>query len=152
MPVSFSNINGAGNGSLDDLFNAEDNEVAFERALKKSEEDDVKIRAVFLNNSHSPLGRCYSVSTLKAVAVFCRKHKLHLICDEIHALSVFNNPDNPAAKTFTSILAVDLEGLIEVEIVHAIYGPSKEFCANGLRLGALCSRNEGLLGAAGSLV
>ncbi|KAL5319879.1 hypothetical protein ACEPPN_012937 [Leptodophora sp. 'Broadleaf-Isolate-01'] len=148
VPVSFSGI---GNGSLDDVFSAQVNEIAFERALRKSQEDGIKIRAVLLTNPHNPLGKCYPISTLRVVAAFCGSHGLHLICDEIYALSVFDNPVYPAAETFTSILGVDLEGLIEEDMVHVMYGPSKDFGANGLRLGALCSRNEGLLGAVGSL-
>ncbi|PVH81594.1 putative aminotransferase class I and II family protein [Cadophora sp. DSE1049] len=151
VPVSFAGIDGVGTGGLDDVFDAEVNERAFGRAWMKCEEDGVKVRAVLLTNPHNPLGKCYSASTLKAIANFCGKHGLHLICDEIYALSVFENRQNPSAETFTSILTVDLEGLIDEEMVHVMYGPSKDFCANGLRLGALCSRNEGLIGAVASL-
>ncbi|KAL2068315.1 hypothetical protein VTL71DRAFT_16413 [Oculimacula yallundae] len=151
VPVSFYGIEGAGDGSLNDVFDAHVNEIAFERALKKSESHGVKIKAVVLTNPHNPLGKCYPVDTLRAVATFCGKHGLHLICDEIYALSIFKNPEYPRAETFTSILAVDLEGLIEREMVHVMYGPSKDFGANGLRLGALCSWNEGVLGAVASL-
>ncbi|KAG4442585.1 hypothetical protein IFR05_001915 [Cadophora sp. M221] len=150
VPVSFSGI-WIGNGNLDDVFNVQVNEIAFERALKKSQEDGISIRAVLLTNPHNPLGKCYPMSTLRAVAAFCGRHGLHLICDEIYAFSVFDNPDYPSAERFTSILGVELEGLIGKEMVHVMYGPSKDFGANGLRLGALCSRNEGLLGAVGSL-
>ncbi|KAH7393513.1 pyridoxal phosphate-dependent transferase [Cadophora sp. MPI-SDFR-AT-0126] len=156
VPVSFSGLetdggDAARNHDLDDVFDAELSEQAFERAWKKCEEDGVKIRAVLLTNPHNPLGKCYPASTLTAVAKFCGRHGLHLICDEIYALSVFENRENPSAEKFTSILAVDLEGLIGEDMVHVMYGPSKDLGANGLRLGALCSRNEGLIGAAASL-
>lgn len=151
VPVSFSGLDDVGEGSLHDVFDADANTQAFERAWRKCEEDGTKVRAVLLTNPHNPLGKCYPSSTLKAVAKFCGDHGLHLICDEIYALSVFSNKNNPEAKTFTSILSVDLEGLIDDNMVHVMYGPSKDFCANGLRLGALCSKNEGLIGAVASL-
>jgi len=151
VPVSFSGLDHVGEGSLDDVFDAEANAQAFERAWRKCEEDGIKVKAVLLTNPHNPLGKCYPASALKSVAKFCGKHGLHLICDEIYALSVFENRENPGVETFTSILSVDLEGLIDEDMVHVMYGPSKDFCANGLRLGALCSKNEGLIGAVASL-
>jgi len=34
--------------------------------------------------------------------------------------------------------------------VHVVYGASKDFCANGMRLGVVHTRNEGVLGAVSS--
>jgi aspartate/methionine/tyrosine aminotransferase len=91
------------------------------------------------------------VDTLKSIASFCNRNKLHLILDEIYAYSVFENPSVPDAVPFTSILSLDLDNLIDCNLVHVMYGMSKDFCANGARLGVLASRNEGLLGAVASL-
>ncbi|KAK0099697.1 hypothetical protein ONS95_013410 [Cadophora gregata] len=162
VPVSFAGLGrvggdgkaeGGGCGGLDDVFDPEINELAFERAWKECERSGTKVCAVLITNPHNPLGKCYPAATLKAIAAFCGKQGLHLICDEIYALSVFENEEDPEIEKekFTSILAVDLEGLIAEEMVHVMYGPSKDFCANGLRLGALWSRNEGVLGAVASL-
>lgn len=43
-------------------------------------------------NPHNPTGRCLSKETLNAYAVFAEKHDLHVISNEIYALSVFDNP------------------------------------------------------------
>ena len=51
---------------------------------------------------------------------------------------------------FTSVLALEIEGLIDPKLVHVVYGASKDFCANGVRLGAVQTRNEGVLGAVSS--
>jgi len=91
------------------------------------------------------------VATLKRIVQFCAKHKLHLISDEIYALSVFENPKAAKPVPFTSILELDLSGLIDPQLVHMVYGPSKDFCANGFRMGMLYSRNEGLLKAVSTL-
>ena len=71
--------------------------------------------------------------------------------DEIYAKSVFPNPAISGQATFVSILSLNLETVIDPELVHVLYGASKDFCANGLRLGAVCTRNEGLIGALSSI-
>lgn len=71
--------------------------------------------------------------------------------DEIYAQSVFENPSAPDAAPFASVLSIDLDGIIDRNLVHIMYGISKDFCANGARLGVLVTRNEGLLGAVAGL-
>ena len=50
-----------------------------------------------------------------------------------------------------SILALDIQKVIELNLTHVLYGASKDFCANGLRLGLVCTNNEGLIGALSSI-
>lgn len=59
-------------------------------------------------------------------------------------MSVFDNPADPNATQFASVLSVDLSGIIDPLLVRLLYGMSKDFCGNGLRLGALHSRNSAL--------
>lgn len=56
---------------------------------------------------------------------FCQKHGLHLISDEIYALSVWDNPDAPDAPGFTSVLSIKNDGLIDPSLVHVLWGMSK---------------------------
>lgn len=63
-----------------------------EKELQAAKEDGVEVRAVMLCSPHNPYGRTYDKETLLAYAQFCEKHDLHLISDEIYALSVFDNP------------------------------------------------------------
>lgn len=56
---------------------------------------------------------------------FCQKYSLHLISDEIYALSVWDNPDAPDAPGFTSALSIDTTGLIDPSLVHVLWGMSK---------------------------
>lgn len=90
------------------------------------------------------------VETIRAVAGFCGSHKLHFVSDEIYAHSVFDNPNVPNAIPFTSSIALDLTSLIDPLYHHVLYGASKDFCANGLRLGFICSQNAGVLAATSS--
>lgn len=69
-------------------------------------------------------GRCYPQETLKEIMRFCESHKLHLISDEVYALSVFNQ-DDPNLPNFTSVLSFDPKDLIDINRLHVIYGFSK---------------------------
>jgi aspartate/methionine/tyrosine aminotransferase len=89
--------------------------------------------------------------TLQEIARFCGRNNLHLISDEIFALSVYNNPQAADVTPFTSILALDLEHCIDRQLVHVAYGAGKDFGATGLRLGVLHSRNKGLIAAVTSI-
>lgn len=89
--------------------------------------------------------------TLQAFATFCGKHNLHFISDEIYAQSVFNNAALPNAVPFVSTLTLDISRHMNPAMAHVLYGASKDFCANGLRLGLVCTQNEGVLGAMSSI-
>lgn len=76
----------------------------------------------------------------------CSKYKIHLIADEIYALSVYD-VDDPGARSFQSILTLDIEKYIDLQYLHLLYGMSKDMAGGGLRLGCIYSRNEDLLRA-----
>lgn len=101
-----------------------------------------QVRAILLCNPHNPLGRCYSRETLVAFMRLCQKHAIHLVVDEIYALSVFPNPDAPAAEPFTSALSIDTTGIIDPALVHVLWGLSKDFGANSLRIGCVVSQHN----------
>lgn len=87
------------------------------------------------------------MGSIKAIAAFCAKYGLHYLSDEIYAMSVFDNRAYPEATKFSSVLSIDLTGIIDLLLVHVLYGMSKDFCGNGLRLGTLHSRNPALRAA-----
>ncbi|KAH2527021.1 hypothetical protein KXW97_002371, partial [Aspergillus fumigatus] len=105
-----------------------------------------KARAVMLCNPHNPLGRCYPRETVDRLMRLCQARGMHLISDEIYALSVWNNRvDNPNKVPFTpfeSILSRDTTNLIDTSLVHILWGLSKDFGANGLRVGAVISQSS----------
>lgn len=55
----------------------------------------------------------------------CQRYHIHLISDEIYALSVWDNPEHPGAVKFTSVLAIDVTGVIDPSLVHVLWGLSK---------------------------
>ncbi|XHG01557.1 hypothetical protein AWENTII_004933 [Aspergillus wentii] len=115
----------------------------YEMALEAAEKRGIKIRAVLVVNPHNPVGRCYPAETLKEILRFCNKHQLHVISDEIYASCIFDS-GNPEAVPFTSILSLDIPALIDPNLVHLLYGFSKDFASGGLHLGFLVSQNTEL--------
>ncbi|KAF2861289.1 PLP-dependent transferase [Piedraia hortae CBS 480.64] len=116
----------------------------YEASLSKAREAGTKVVGLFLCNPHNPLGRCYSRETLVELMKFCQRNNLHLISDEIYALSVWENTvdTDPAPNPFTSVLSIDPDGLIDASRIHVLWGMSKDFGANGLRLGAIISQHN----------
>ena len=114
-----------------------------EDALLESEAKGVKVKALMLCNPHNPLGRCYSRSTLISLMNLCAKYQLHLISDEIYAFSTFPNETSPLAEPFTSVLSISLSSSsLDPSHLHVLWGISKDFGSNGLRLGCLISQSN----------
>ncbi|GAB1191006.1 hypothetical protein APSETT444_000175 [Aspergillus pseudonomiae] len=74
-----------------------------------------------------------------------------MISDEIHAHSTYANEQFPNATTFNSILSLDLSEIIDQNLVHVLYGMSKDYGASGLRVGVLQSRNKNLTEAVSAI-
>jgi 1-aminocyclopropane-1-carboxylate synthase len=123
-----------------------------ETFLRARDEKGVRIRALLICNPHNPLGRCYTRETLQALLQFCQKYQIHLVSDEVYALSVYGNDARDPTGGFVSVLSIDVASLgVDPGLVHVLYGMSKDFAAAGLRLGCLISRNQRLLQAALSM-
>ncbi|KAF2277791.1 aminotransferase [Westerdykella ornata] len=117
----------------------------YEEALLESRAKGVEVPALMLCHPHNPLGRCYSTETIIALMKFCQKYKIHLISDEIYALSIFPNTAYKLDKEpigFNSVLSIDTSGIIDPELVHVLWGISKDFGGNGIRLGVILSQSN----------
>ncbi|KAL5358302.1 pyridoxal phosphate-dependent transferase [Aspergillus floccosus] len=109
--------------------------AALESSVATAETQGVRVKAVLLCNPHNPVGKCYEPGVLRAIMEFCSRKNLHLVIDEIYALSAFGAP-------FNSALSIDHLGC---ENLHVVYGVSKDWGFHGLRLGFMVSRNESVL-------
>lgn len=76
----------------------------------------------------------------------CSKYEIHLICDEIYALSVYDISDAKAVK-FESTLSLETQKYIHPSYLHVLYGMSKDYAAGGIRIGCVYTRNSSLLRA-----
>lgn len=102
------------------------------------------VRAVVLTNPHNPSGRCYSQTALESAARFCQEKNIHLISDEVYALSSLGPPKDGGEK-FVSILALELPSLgVDSARIHMIWSTSKDLGSSGCRLvriSRLCYRS-----------
>ncbi|KAJ5121704.1 aspartate aminotransferase [Penicillium atrosanguineum] len=113
-------------------------------AIEFEQRTGKKIRAVMLCNPHNPLGRCYPRQTIERLLKLCQSRHMHLISDEIYALSTWSNQVDKTCtfNEFESLLSWDLTALIDPGLVHVLWGLSKDFGANGLRVGAIISQSN----------
>ncbi|OTA96534.1 hypothetical protein M434DRAFT_392721 [Hypoxylon sp. CO27-5] len=118
--------------------------AAYEAGFEAAKARGITIRALIICNPHNPLGECYPRETLVGLMRLCASKGIHLISDEIYALSLYSKYDRQSEKftKFTSIRAIDPSRIIDSGQVHVLYGMSKDFGACGMRLGCLISQNE----------
>ncbi|KAI0145168.1 putative 1-aminocyclopropane-1-carboxylate synthase [Xylariaceae sp. FL1272] len=116
--------------------------AAYEGALLDARANGVSVRAMILCNPHNPLGRCYSRPTLERYLRFCQKYQIHLISDEVYALSTWINEGAPHAPNFTSVLSINLHGIVDPSLIHVLWGISKDFGSSGLRIGCVVSQSN----------
>jgi aspartate/methionine/tyrosine aminotransferase len=103
---------------------------------------DRPVRALLLTTPDNPLGRVYSASELDEILGWAEGRGLHVVVDEIYALSVFGE------RTFTSCAGLrDSLG----DRIHVVWAFSKDFGASGLRCGVLVSENEAVNAAVDAL-
>lgn len=119
----------------------------YERAIEEAQAKGKRVAGLILAHPHNPLGRSYPRKALLELMRLCDRHRIHLISDEIYALSTFTNTVDKDVEIvpFESVLSIDTAGIIDPALVHVIWGISKDFGANGLRIGAIVSQhNAGL--------
>ncbi len=100
------------------------------------------VKALLFTNPNNPLGTVSSPAEIEAIIDWGAKTGVHLVFDEVYALSVYGD------RSFTSCAQIRPE---LGESIHAIWAFSKDFGASGLRCGVLLSGNERLLQAMDSL-
>jgi aspartate/methionine/tyrosine aminotransferase len=103
---------------------------------------DRPVRALLFTSPDNPLGTVYAAAEIDAVVEWAAEAGIHVVFDEIYALSVFGE------RPFTSVAA--LRSSLG-EGVHIVWAFSKDFAASGLRCGVLVSENERLLAAVDGL-
>ncbi|KAH8051547.1 1-aminocyclopropane-1-carboxylate synthase [Aureococcus anophagefferens] len=99
-----------------------------------------KAKALLLTNPHNPTGRALSRKELELAVDWCDRRRLHLVSDEIYALSAVGDADG-----FLSL--GELTGGDLGPRRHVLWGLSKDFGMSGLRFGVTWTKNEKLLSA-----
>ncbi|MBC6994583.1 aminotransferase class I/II-fold pyridoxal phosphate-dependent enzyme [Neolewinella lacunae] len=109
-----------------------------------------RFRMLVLTQPNNPTGQVFSAEQLRDFTDWCTARRIHLVVNEIYALSRFNQ-DHPAlaadfggaAVPFTSFLST-LESR-KSPYLHWWYSFSKDFGISGLRMGLLYTHNAVLL-------
>ncbi|RSL58227.1 hypothetical protein CEP54_007885 [Fusarium duplospermum] len=115
--------------------------AGYEAGFEDAKARGVNIRALVICNPHNPIGQCYPRETLVALVRFCASKGIHLISDEIYALSVYGQ-EGDELESFTSLRTIDTSGIIDPSQVHILHGMSKDYAAAGLRLGCVITQNQ----------
>ncbi len=110
-----------------------------DRALKKA---DRPVKALLFTSPNNPLGTVYSGREIEEILGWARAAGVHVVFDEIYALSVFGEADFTSCAQLVPELG---------DSVHVVWAFSKDFGASGLRCGVLVSENEALLRAVDGL-
>ncbi|KAL8495143.1 hypothetical protein ACS0TY_019349 [Phlomoides rotata] len=109
---------------------------ALEEAFENAQKANIKVKGIILSNPSNPLGTTMDKSTLKTLVTFINHHKIHLVCDEIYAATVFCEPG------FISISEIIQEIECDLALIHVIYSLSKDLGLPGFRVGILYSYND----------
>jgi aspartate/methionine/tyrosine aminotransferase len=96
----------------------------------------VPVKALLFTTPDNPLGRVYTRREIESVLDWAARRGLHVVVDEIYALSVFGDCPFVSAASLGPELGQN---------VHVVWGFSKDFGASGLRCGVLISGSEEVL-------
>ena len=94
-----------------------------------------------LCNPHNPVGQCYSAEVIWKIAAFCHRCGLHLVSDEVYALSVLEGSAIPFVSVLEALGIPASEGTSENEAqsihpsrVHQVWSVSKDSGSSGVRM------------------
>lgn len=119
---------------------------ALEQAHHEAQRQGHRPRILLLCQPHNPTGIVYSPETMRDMIDWALARDMHVVSDEIYALSVF------PGVTMTSAADVMYEKNVNRErymgdYVHIVAGLSKDWGMSGFRVGTLYTQNAQLLQA-----
>jgi aspartate/methionine/tyrosine aminotransferase len=114
-----------------------------------------RFRLLILTQPNNPTGQIYTPAQLNAFADWCQRRRIHLVVNEIYALSLIDQAhpdliaDYPEPATFSSFLPIIEDR--QSPYLHWWYSFSKDFGISGFRLGVQYTLNEQLLKSWGNI-
>ena len=94
-----------------------------------------KTKALMITHPNNPTGTVYSHEEMLMLKEIAIKHQLYLVVDEVYTGIVY---DNIPSRSFASLCGLD----DQVIIIDSV---SKRYSSCGARIGAIASRNHGLM-------
>jgi 1-aminocyclopropane-1-carboxylate synthase len=118
--------------------------------LQKAHSEGRKLSALILTQPDNPMGHVYTKNELEEATNWCIQNKVHLIVNEIYALSQFDHRIIPGTnhwpnQSFHSF--VPFINRFQSDFLHLWYSLSKDFCSSGYRVGFIYSANQALIEA-----
>ena len=115
---------------------------ALEAAYAKAQAEGLgSVRALLFTNPENPTGFVHSADILQEILTWSDQRQVHVIFDELYALSVFKEGFVSAGSLRESL----------GPRVHLVWAFSKDFGASGLRCALLHSENPGVISAVDAL-
>ena len=130
IPVHLSSTN-------DYRLTSKDLEASLESAIRSGR----TVRGIILMNPHNPLGTILLRESILDILEFAKTHQLHVVFDEVFALTVFES-----GVQFCSVASLS-EVLPDPERTHFYWGFSKDMSLSGFRCGVIYSWNAEVIKA-----
>ncbi|CAF1026972.1 unnamed protein product [Rotaria magnacalcarata] len=116
----------------------------FKRGYDDAVANGLRPRGIIIINPSNPTGDIYDEQTVQPVLDFAAEKKLHVIIDEIYALSLFEDQ-----KPFQSML--NYSSIIDPKRTHFVWSLSKDFALSGVRLGVVYAGSSELCSSANAI-
>nr|CAB3485512.1 unnamed protein product [Digitaria exilis] len=113
-------------------------------AYEGARRQGIRVKGILITSPSNPLGTTMDRATLAMLAAFATEHRVHLICDEIYAGSVFAKPD---FVSLAEVVEHDVPG-VNLDLIHIAYSLSKDFGLPGFRVGIIYSYNDAVVACA----
>lgn len=118
---------------------------SLEEAYEKAQEENVRVKGLLITNPSNPLGSILDRETLRMIVRFINEKSIHLVCDEIYAATVFNQPP---FVSISEIIAEDTDIECNTDLIHIVYSLSKDMGFPGFRVGVVYSYNDAVVNCA----
>ncbi|KAM7491437.1 hypothetical protein LguiA_034358 [Lonicera macranthoides] len=116
---------------------------ALESTYEKAQNSNIKVKGLLITNPSNPLGTILDKNTFTTLVNFINEKSIHLICDEIFTATVFTQP------SFISVAEIINEiPNLNRDLIHVVYGLSKDMGFPGFRIGIIYSYNDVLVNCA----
>ncbi|KAK1262197.1 1-aminocyclopropane-1-carboxylate synthase [Acorus gramineus] len=111
---------------------------SLESTFEDAKSSGINVKGLLITNPSNPLGTILDRDTIRDILSFATEKKIHLVCDEIYAATVFDKPE------FVSVSEVldEANTTFDRELVHIIYSLSKDLGVPGFRVGVVYSYND----------
>ncbi|KAE9597784.1 hypothetical protein Lal_00041431 [Lupinus albus] len=118
---------------------------SLEEAYEKAKEDNIRVKGLLITNPSNPLGTTMDRTTLRTLLSFINEKRIHLVCDEIYAATIFTQP---SFISIAEIIEHDKDIECDRDLVHIVYSLSKDMGFPGFRVGIIYSYNDEVVNCA----